>query len=81
MWCISTITRNYRRRMYRLLDLYEEPYDPDRPVICFDEKSKQLLKEKREPIPMKPGSLGKYDYEYQRGGTRLLCCIIKLLLQ
>jgi hypothetical protein len=56
--------------MYRLLDLYEEPYDPDIPVVCFDEKSKQLLEEVRQPISIKPGSCGKYDYEYRRNGTR-----------
>jgi DNA-binding transcriptional MerR regulator len=56
--------------MYRLLDLYEESYDPNIPVVCFDEKSKQLLEEVRRPIPIKPGSCGKYDYEYRRNGTR-----------
>lgn len=70
MWCIAEITPEYRQRMYRLLDLYEEEYDPKRPVICIDEKSKQLIEEKRTPIPMKPGSLAKYDYEYKRNGTR-----------
>ena len=42
MWCIAVITPEYRERMYRLLDLYEEPYDAKRPVIDIDEKSKQL---------------------------------------
>ena len=49
--------------------LYNKPYDPSYPVVCFDEKSKQLLEDSRTPIPMKPGSLMKYDYEYQRHGT------------
>ncbi len=56
--------------MYRLLDLYEEPYDPKRPVVCMDEKSKQLIEDTREPIPMRPGSVAKHDYEYKRNGTR-----------
>jgi len=69
MWCITKITQEYRKRMYRLLDLYNKPYDPKIPVICFDEKSKQLLEDSRTPIPMKPGSVKKYDYEYRRNGT------------
>ena len=50
----------------------EEPYDPERPVVCFDETSKQLLAEKRSPIPPKPARRERYDYEYQRNGTRNL---------
>jgi len=69
MWCITEITKEYRKRMYRLLALYNKPYDPSYPVVCFDEKSKQLLEDSRTPIPMKPGSLMKYDYEYRRHGT------------
>lgn len=56
--------------MYDLLDLYALSYDERRPVICVDEKSKQLLGEKRKPIAQKPGSSLKYDYEYTRNGTR-----------
>lgn len=70
MWCIAEITPEYRERMYRLLDLYAEVYNPDYPVICVDEKSKQLIEETRRPIPMKPGQAAKYDYEYIRRGTR-----------
>lgn len=70
MWCIAEITPEYRQRMYRLLDLYEEEYNSKYPVICIDEKNKQLIEEKRTPIPMKPGSPEKYDYEYKRNGTR-----------
>jgi hypothetical protein len=69
MWCITEITNEYRKRMYRLLALYNKPYNPAYPVVCFDEKSKQLLEDSRTPIPMKPGSVRKYDYEYRRHGT------------
>ena len=69
MWCIETIDSEYRKRMYDVLDLYEEDYDPKRPIICLDEKPKQLIEDKRKPIPMKPGSPEKYDYEYIRNGT------------
>jgi hypothetical protein len=54
--------------MYDLLDLYEQPYNPRKPMVGFDEKPKQLLKDSRTPLPMKPGSPEKYDYEYIRGG-------------
>jgi hypothetical protein len=55
--------------MYDVLNLYEEPYDPKRPLVCLDEKPKQLLSDKRALIPMKLGSSEKYDYEYVRNGT------------
>lgn len=55
--------------MYRLLNLYSKPYDPAFPVVCFDEKSKQLLEDSRDPIAMKPGHSKKCDYEYRRKGT------------
>jgi len=69
MWCIQEITEEYRKRMYFLLELYKQPYDPGRPVVCMDEKSKQLLADNRQPIKAKPGKLEKYDYEYKRNGT------------
>lgn len=69
MWCIQEITPEYRERMYRLLDLYKEEYDPTHPVVCMDEKSKQFLENSRQPILAKPGSLEKIDYEYKRRGT------------
>lgn len=69
MWCIQTIDSELRKRMYNILDLYEEDYDPKRPIVCLDEKPKQLIRDKRIPIPIKPGSPEKYDYEYIRNGT------------
>jgi hypothetical protein len=58
--------------MEDVLDLYEEPYDPHRPLVCFDETSKQLVAEKRLPLPAKPGYPRRYDYEYRRNGVRNL---------
>lgn len=69
MWCIQEITPEYRERMYDVLDLYEEPYDPKRPVIGLDEKPKQLIEDRRKPIPLKMGKAKKQDYEYVRKGT------------
>ena len=65
--------------MEDVLDLYTEPYDPKRPVVCFDETSKQLVSEKREPIPAKAGRGERFDYEYQRNGTRNLFMICEPL--
>ena len=59
-------------RMEDVLDLYEEEYDPERPVVCFDETSKQLIADTREPIVAEPGRVQRYDYEYKRNGTRNL---------
>lgn len=69
MWCIGRLTEEYRRRMYGLLDLYARPYLEREPVVCIDEKSKQLLKDIRTPLSLKPGVLAKHDYEYKRAGT------------
>ena len=58
--------------MEDVLDLYAEPYDPQRPQVCLDEKMVQLIVETRHPLPMKPGKPERFDYEYQRNGTRNL---------
>lgn len=72
MWCIGRITAEYRQRMYDLLGLYAQPYDPAEPVICLDEKSKQLLQQTRRLITTTPHQVAKEDYEYRRAGTRNL---------
>lgn len=55
--------------MEDVLDLYAEPYDPQRPVVCFDEVPVQLIGERRSPLPMRPGTPERVDYEYIRRGT------------
>ena len=55
--------------MEDILEVYHRPYDPDRPLVCFDEGSKQQTKETRLPLPTQPGDIAKYDYEYERNGT------------
>ncbi len=69
MWCIEEITEEYRTRMYRLLHLYNQAHDPLQPMVCMDEKSKQLLEDSRQPIKAAPGKPEKVDYEYKRKGT------------
>ena len=51
--------------MEDVLDLYAEPYDPKRPVVNFDETSKQLVAEKKTPIPHRRGRRERFDYEYK----------------
>ena len=69
MWCIPKVDAEYVACMEDVLDLYGEPADPARPVICFDESPTQLIGEVRSPIPAKPGQLERYDCEYKRNGT------------
>lgn len=55
--------------MEMVLDVYKQPYNPNFPVVCMDESPKQLIKETKQPINARPGSLSKFDYEYERCGT------------
>ena len=55
--------------MEDVLDVYTRPHDPELPLVCLDETSKQLVAETRTPIPMKEGCPERADYEYERNGT------------
>lgn len=55
--------------MEDVLALYHEPYDKDRPVVCFDETNKQLLTHVRDPLPVSPRAVARTDYTYRRAGT------------
>jgi hypothetical protein len=66
------MTSDFIWHMEDVLDLYERPCDPKRPVICFDERPCQLIGDAIIPMPIKPGSPEKEHYEYVRNGT---CCI------
>jgi len=55
--------------MEDVLEVYQRPFDPKRPLLCMDEISKQLLADSRPPLPMQPGKPERYDYEYVRHGT------------
>ena len=65
--------------MEDILELYRLPYDPKRPLICLDETSKQQLIEVRNPISIEPGSLERYDTEYERNGVSNLFMIFEPL--
>jgi hypothetical protein len=62
--------------MEDVIQTYQLPYDPEIPVICFDEASKQLFGEVRPPLPTRPGARARIDYEYERKGVcnQLLLC-------
>jgi hypothetical protein len=55
--------------MEDVLEVYQRPHDPKRPLVCLDEKPVQLLADAREGLPAKPGGVAKRDYEYKREGT------------
>ena len=55
--------------MEDILDVYQQPYDPQRPVVCFDEKSKELHGTPHGALPPEPGRTACQDYEYDRNGT------------
>ena len=69
MWCIPKLTPEFKERMEDILTLYAKPYDPKEPVVCLDEKSKQLLADSRPSRPTAPGKIAIQDYEYVRKGT------------
>jgi DDE superfamily endonuclease len=65
--------------MEDVLEVYHRPYDPERPVVCMDESSKQLIAEVRQPLPAKPGAVAKQDCEYERRGTANLFMAVEPL--
>jgi hypothetical protein len=79
-WCIPEAqSAEFVCAMEDVLAVYHRPHDPQRPLVCFDEGSKQLTKETRLPLPPRPGDLAKVDYEYERNGTsNLFVCFAPL---
>lgn len=65
--------------MEDVLDVYARPYDPKRPVVCFDEKTKQLLESPNGSIPVAPGKPERQDHHYKRNGTRNIFCWVEPL--
>ena len=80
MWCIPPEQNaEFVWAMENVLDVYTRPYDEKRPVVCFDEKSKQLVGEVCKPIPARPGQVKRCDYEYVRNGTANLFIMVEPL--
>jgi len=80
-WCIPPEQNaEFVYHMEDVLDVYHRPFDPKRPLICFDETPVQLISETRQPIPMQTGHPARYDYEYCRQGTANLFMFFAPLL-
>lgn len=77
MWCVPKLSDEYIERMEHLLDLYAQPYNKDEPVVCIDEKSKQLLEHTRASLPTTEHAMRRVDYEYKRNGTRNIFCAVE----
>lgn len=77
MWCIAgELDEAYVSRMEDILDLLEKPPDPREPVVCFDERPVQLLKEIRAPHPVRPGKVLRRDSHYRRCGTANVFAVV-----
>ena len=69
-WCIPPKENaQFVYRMEDVLDVYQRPFDPRFPLVCFDETPVQLVRETRKAIPMQVGQPERWDYEYHREGT------------
>ncbi|MEJ2305002.1 MAG: IS630 family transposase [Anaerolineales bacterium] len=69
-WCIPPKSNaQFVYHMEDVLDVYQRPFDPKYPLVCFDETPVQLVSETRQALPLKVGQPARYDYEYHREGT------------
>jgi hypothetical protein len=70
MWCIPPQqSAEFVYHMEDVLAVYQQPPDPQRPVVCLDELSRQLIGEVQEPLPAQPGAVERYDSVYVRNGV------------
>lgn len=80
MWCIPPQEdARFVSAMEDVLEVYERPYDEQRPVVCLDEAAKQILAEVRDPLPVAPGQCEREDNEYERRGTCALFMLFEPL--
>lgn len=80
MWCIPPeADAEFVCAMENVLAVYTRPHDAKHPVVCFDEKSKQLVGEVCKPIAARPGEVERCDYEYVRNGTANLFLMVEPL--
>ncbi|MBP6219330.1 MAG: helix-turn-helix domain-containing protein [Oligoflexales bacterium] len=78
MWCIPKVNQKYIDRMENVLDVYERPYDENRPVICLDEKPVALFSDSRCRKEIETtGDVKKIDYEYKRNGSVNVFCAVE----
>jgi DDE superfamily endonuclease len=79
MWCVAEVNEAYLERMQDLLEIYEQPYNPQEPVVCLDEKPVVLHRDLRPPTQAHPHQPAKRDYEYKRCGTANVFCAVEPL--
>jgi len=73
MWCIPPKqSGEFVYHMEDVLEVYHRPYDPTCPVVCLDETFKQLIGETRQPLPLRPGDVERFDSVYVRNGVTSL---------
>jgi transposase len=79
MWCVPRIDQEFVARMEDVLRVYARRHDPNRPVVCLDEKPIVLHDSKRPSAPARPGRVARRDYEYRRHGCANVYCIVEPL--
>jgi DDE superfamily endonuclease len=77
MWCVAELNEAYIANMEDVLETYERPYDPQQPVVCFDEKPVSLHADVRPASPAVPGREARQDNEYERCGTANVFCAVE----
>ena len=77
MWCVAELNEDYIAKMEDVLETYEQPYDPQQPVVCLDEKPVTLHADVRPTSPAVPGREARRDSEYERCGTANVFCAVE----
>ena len=77
MWCVADLDEDYIAKMEDVLEVYEQPYNPDEPVVCLDEKPITLHADVRPASPAMPGREARWDNEYERCGTANVFCAVE----
>jgi hypothetical protein len=77
MWVVADLDDDYIAKMEDVLETYEQPYDPQEPVVCLDEKPVTLHADVRPTSPVQPGREARRDNEYERCGTANIFCAVE----
>jgi hypothetical protein len=77
MWCVAKLDQEYIGCMEDVLKIYEKTLSEHQPVICVDEKPVVLHADTRPSVPVRPGRVGRRDYEYKRCGTANVFCAVE----
>lgn len=76
-WCLPKIDSNFVWQMEKVLEIYDRKYDPEFPVVCFDERPCQLIEDIVTPTKTEPGREKREDYHYKRNGT----CVVLMAIE